>query len=169
MSGASLTRESDVRDAYAAHAGELYGFALRSLGDSGLAEEAVQETFLRAWRAGDRFDPQIGSLRTWLFAIVRNVVIDLSRARAARPPVAAEGQEPGHEPLEEILLAWQVEEAMRRIGAQHRQVILETYFRGRPYAELAAELGVPEGTIKSRVYYGLRALRNVLEEMGYDG
>jgi RNA polymerase sigma-70 factor, ECF subfamily len=169
MSGASLTRESDVRDAYAAHAGELYGFALRSLGDSGLAEEAVQETFLRAWRAGDRFDPQIGSLRTWLFAIIRNVVIDLSRSRAARPPVAAEGLEPGHEPLEEILLAWQVEEAMRRIGAQHRQVILETYFRGRPYAELAAELGVPEGTIKSRVYYGLRALRNVLEEMGYDG
>jgi len=169
MSGASLTRASDVRDAYAAHAGELYGFALRSLGDSGLAEEAVQETFLRAWRAGDRFDPQIGSLRTWLFAIIRNVVIDLSRARAARPPVAAEGLEPGHEPLEEILLSWQVEEAMRRIGAQHRQVILETYFRGRPYAELAAELGVPEGTIKSRVYYGLRALRNVLEEMGYDG
>src|SRR6476646_4917205 len=169
MPPGALTRKRDVRDAYAAHAGELYGFALRSLGDSGLAEEAVQETFLRAWRAGDRFDPQIGSLRTWLFAIIRNVVIDLSRARAARPPVAAEGLEPGHEPLEEILLSWQVEEAMRRIGAQHRQVILETYFRGRPSAELATELGVPEGTIKSRVYYGLRALRNVLEEMGYDG
>jgi RNA polymerase sigma-70 factor, ECF subfamily len=169
MNGGSLTEESEVRDAYAAHAGELYGFALRSLGDSGLAEEAVQETFLRAWRAGDRFDPQIGSLRTWLFAIIRNVVIDLSRARAARPPVAAEGVEPGHEPLEDVLLAWQVEEAMRRIGPQHRQVILETHYRGRPYAELAAELGVPEGTIKSRVYYGLRALRNALEEMGYDG
>jgi RNA polymerase sigma-70 factor, ECF subfamily len=169
MTPASLTGESDVRDAYAAHSGELYGFALRSLGDSGLAEEAVQETFLRAWRAGDRFDPQIGSLRTWLFAIIRNVVIDLSRARAARPPVAAEGMEAGHEPLEDALLAWQVEEALRRIGSQHRQVILETYYRGRPYAELAAELGVPEGTIKSRVYYGLRALRNALEEMGYDG
>jgi RNA polymerase sigma-70 factor (ECF subfamily) len=169
MTGTSLTRESGVRDAYAAHAGELYGFALRSLGDSGLAEEAVQETFLRAWRAGERFDPQIGSLRTWLFAIMRNVVIDLSRARAARPPVAAEGLEAGHEPLEDILLAWQVEEALRRIGPQHRQVILETHYRGRPYAELAAELGVPEGTIKSRVYYGLRALRNALEEMGYDG
>src|SRR4051794_21209230 len=169
MTAGALSQERDVRDAYAAHSGELYGFALRSLGDPGLAEEAVQETFLRAWRAGERFDPQIGSLRTWLFAIIRNVVIDLSRARAARPPVAAEGLEPGHEPLEEILLAWQVEEALRRIGPQHRQVILETYYRGRPYAELATELGVPEGTIKSRVYYGLRALRNALEEMGYDG
>ena len=72
MQSGALRRERDVREAYAAHAGELYGFALRSLGDSGLAEEAVQETFVRAWRAGDRFDPQIGSLRTWLFAILRN-------------------------------------------------------------------------------------------------
>src|SRR5688500_14789557 len=84
MTDAYLTDETGVREAYAAHAGELYGFALRSLGDSALAEEAVQDTFLRAWRAGDRFDPELGSLRTWLFAIMRNVVTDLGRARAAR-------------------------------------------------------------------------------------
>ena len=58
---------------------------------------------------------------------------------------------------------------MRRIGEQHRRVLVETYLRGRPYMEVANELGVPEGTIKSRVYYGLRALRNALEEMGYEG
>lgn len=168
MAPGALTDERDVREAYAAHATELYGFAVRSLGDSGLAEEAVQETFLRAWRAGDRFDPQIGSLRTWLFAILRNVVIDLGRARAARPSVADGGIEPSVEPLGEALLAWQVEEAMQRIGEQHRRVLIETYYRGRPYAEVAAELGVPEGTVKSRVYYGLRALRVVLEEMGYE-
>ena len=155
----ALSRERDVREAYAAHSGELYGFAVRSLGDAGLAEEAVQETFVRAWRAGDRFDPKIGSLRTWLFAILRNVVIDLGRARAVRPGVAEGGVEPSVEPLEE---------AMRRIGDDHRRVIVETYYRGRPYAEVAEELGVPEGTIKSRVYYGLRALRVVLEEMGYE-
>src|SRR5690348_1934778 len=90
----ALSRERDVREAYAAHSGELYGFAVRSLGDAGLAEEAVQETFVRAWRAGDRFDPKIGSLRTWLFAILRNVVIDLGRARAVRPGVAEGGVEP---------------------------------------------------------------------------
>jgi len=169
MTAGALSQERDVRDAYAAHSGELYGFALRSLDDAGLAEEAVQETFLRAWRAGERFDPQIGSLRTWLFAILRNVVIDLGRARAARPRVAEQGIEPSTDPLDQALLAWQIEEGLRRIGEQHRVVLIETYYRGRPYAEVAAQLGVPEGTIKSRVYYGLRALRNVLEEMGYDG
>jgi RNA polymerase sigma-70 factor, ECF subfamily len=168
MSPGALSDERDVREAYAAHSGELYGFAVRSLGDTGLAEEAVQETFLRAWRAGDRFDPQIGSLRTWLFAILRNVVIDLGRARAVRPVVAEGGIEPAVEPFDEALLAWQVEEAMRRIGDQHRRVLVETYYRGRPYAEVAEELGVPEGTVKSRVYYGLRALRVALEEIGYD-
>jgi RNA polymerase sigma-70 factor, ECF subfamily len=169
MQSGALRHERDVREAYAAHAGELYGFAVRSLGDAGLAEEAVQETFVRAWRAGDRFDPQIGSLRTWLFAILRNVVIDLGRFRAARPGVAEGGIEPSVEPLEQALLSWQVEEAMRRIGEDHRRVLVETHYRGRPYAEVAAELGVPEGTVKSRVYYGLRALRVVLEEMGYEG
>jgi RNA polymerase sigma-70 factor (ECF subfamily) len=169
MPSGALTRERDVREAYAAHAGELYGFAVRSLGDSGLAEEAVQETFLRAWRAGDRFDPQIGSLRTWLFAILRNVVIDLGRARSVRPGVAEGGVEPSVDPLDDALLAWQVEEAMRRIGDEHRRVLVETYYRARPYAEVAAEFGVPEGTVKSRVYYGLRALRVALEEIGYEG
>jgi RNA polymerase sigma-70 factor (ECF subfamily) len=168
MGSGALTRERDVREAYAAHAAELFGFAVRSLGDDGLAEEAVQETFLRAWRAGERFDPQIGSLRTWLFAILRNVVIDLGRARAVRPSVAEGGIEPSVEPFDEALLAWQIEEAMRRIGEDHRRVLVETYYRGRPYGEVAKELGVPEGTVKSRVYYGLRALRVVLEEMGYE-
>ncbi len=168
MPPGALTDERDVREAYSAHASELYGFAVRSLGDAGLAEEAVQETFLRAWRAGERFDPQIGSLRTWLFAILRNVVIDLGRARAARPTVSDKGIEAAVEPFDEALLSWQIEEAMRRLGEQHRRVLVETYYRGRPYAEVAAELGVPEGTVKSRVYYGLRALRVVLEEMGYE-
>jgi RNA polymerase sigma-70 factor (ECF subfamily) len=168
MPSGALSRERDVREAYAAHSRELYGFALRSLDDAGLAEEAVQETFTRAWRAGERFDPEIGSLRTWLFAILRNVVIDLGRARSVRPRVGEGGIEPSVEPLEQALLSWQVEEAMRRIGDDHRQVLVETYYRARPYAEVAEELGVPEGTVKSRVYYGLRALRVVLEEMGYE-
>ncbi len=168
MPAGALIREREVREAYSAHAGELYGFAMRSLGDAGTAEEAVQETFVRAWRAGKRFDPEIGSLRTWLFAILRNVVIDLGRARAARPGLSDREAEPSVEPIEETLLAWQVEEAMRRIGDQHRQILVETYYRGRPYAEVAAELGIPVGTVKSRVYYALRALRIALEEMGYE-
>lgn len=166
-----LTQEAEIRDAYRAYAGELYGFAARSLGDRGLAEEAVQETFLSAWRAGDRFDPELGSLRTWLFSILRNKIIDLSRRRAARigPTSLPEGGvEDSAEPLEQALLAWQVEEALRQIGPQHREILVEAYYRERPYSELAAKLGIPEGTVKSRVYYGLRALRNALEELGYE-
>src|ERR671930_1109012 len=132
MSGHALADERDIREAYAAHAGELYGFAVRSLNDHGLAEEAVQETFLRAWRAGRRFDPELGSLRTWLFAILRNVVIDLGRARAARPRVAADLPEQGHEPFEDVLLTWQVEEALRRIGEQHRPGPGSTIRAGSP-------------------------------------
>src|SRR4051794_35498805 len=147
----ALSRERDVREAYSAYAGELYGFAVRSLGDAGLAEEAVQETFVRAWRAGERFDPELGSLSTWLFAFRRNVGIGLGRARAGRPRVAEQGIEPSTDPLGQALLAWQMEGGVRRIGERHRVVLIETYSRGRPCAEVAAQPGLPEGTIKSRV------------------
>lgn len=167
--------EHGIRAAYSAHAGEMFGFAVRSLHDRGLAEEAVQETFVRAWRFGDRFDPQLGSLRGWLFAILRHVVIDLARARAVWPEPAADetlqrsadDAATSEDRLEQALLAWQIEEALRRLGEDHRRAVLETYFRRRPYAEVAEELGVPEGTVKSRVYYALRALRLTLEEMGW--
>jgi RNA polymerase sigma-70 factor (ECF subfamily) len=135
----------------------------------------VQETFVRAWRAADRFDEQVGTLRAWLFSILRHVVIDLARARAVRPSTAATDlaeriatvPEPD-EPFDRALVAWQIEEALRRIGEAHRQVLIETYFRERPYAEVAEGLGIPEGTVKSRVYYALRAVRLALEEMGWD-
>ena len=157
-----------MRAAYAAHGEELYGFAARVLGDRGLAEEAVQETFLRAWRAADRFDPGIASLRTWLFSIIRNVVNDMWRAREARPSVVPVGREAAEEdPLERAVVAWQVEEALRRIGEDHRKVIVDTYYRGRSCGQVAAELRIPEGTVRSRLYYGLRALRLALEEMGW--
>src|SRR5690606_1899948 len=120
--------------AYAAHGPELYRFAVRSLGDEGLAEEAVQETFVRAWRAASRFDPEVGSLRTWLFAIIRNVVIDLHRARAARPRLG--GDDVGRVDvtdgdLDRALLSWQVEEALGRLRDDHRVVLVEVHYKGR--------------------------------------
>jgi len=166
----SLEEEEGVRAAYRAYGAELFGFAARSLGDHGLAEEAVQETFLRGWRAADRFDPSIAPLRTWLYSIMRNVCIDMSRARAARP-IVAEATEVARQDDDEFdraLVSWQVEEGLRRLGEDHRRVLVEAYYRARPYAEVAAELGIPEGTVKSRVYYALRALRLALEEMGWE-
>jgi RNA polymerase sigma-70 factor (ECF subfamily) len=164
-----LTDEHGLRAAYAAHGGELYRFAVRALNDSGTAEEAVQETFVRAWRAGDRFDPALGSLRTWLFSIARNVVIDIGRARSVRPNLngAAPIDLTVADPVENVMIAWQVEEGLRRISVDHRTAIVETYYRGRPHAEVAAELQIPEGTLRSRIFYGLKALRLALEEMGF--
>ena len=172
--GNTLDGEAGLRDAYAAHAGELYRMARRTLGDSGLAEEAVQETFLRAWRAADRYDRKAGSLRTWLFAIARNVAIDLLRARRSRPePVemdieyAEHASTSGGDPFETKLRSWEIEEGLRHISDEHRQAIVETYYRGRSSAEVAAEIGVPEGTVRSRLFYGLKSLRLALEERGW--
>jgi RNA polymerase sigma-70 factor (ECF subfamily) len=168
----ALATDDGVRAVYAAHGPELYRFAVRSLGDRGLAEEAVQETFVRAWRASDRFDDALGSLRTWLFAIVRNVVIDLSRARAVRPglSVGDASVDDGvfvDEAFERVLTAWQVEEALRMLSDEHRAALVEVHYKGRTYGDVAVSFGVPVGTVKSRVYYALKAMRLALEELGW--
>jgi RNA polymerase sigma-70 factor (ECF subfamily) len=160
-----------LRSVYDAHGPELYRFARRSLGDAGLAEEAVQETFLRAWRASATYDPSRSSQRTWLFAILRNVVIDLARARRVRPPVAsaADGIDTSRsdDDIDQVLTTWQVEAALALLDDDHRRALVEVHWRGRPYADVAHDLGIPAGTVKSRVYYGLRALRGALEAQGW--
>lgn len=160
--------EEGLRAAYLAYSGELYGYARRSLNDSGAAEEVVQETFIRAWRARERFDPDLGSLRTWLFAIERRIVIDHARSRALRQtsPLPEELAQVGDD-IERALVGWQVEEALRRLRPEHRQVLVETYYRGRSGRELAVELGIPEGTVRSRLFYALQSLRLTLDEMGF--
>jgi RNA polymerase sigma-70 factor (ECF subfamily) len=166
-----LASDDGVRAVYAAHGPELFRFAFRSLGDRGLAEEAVQETFVRAWQAAGRFDDALGSLRTWLFAIIRNVVIDLSRARAVRPSVAAADAEvdlrEAEDDIERALVSWQVEEALRKLSGEHRAALVEVHYKGRPYQDVAHEFGVPVGTMKSRVYYALKAMRLALDELGW--
>jgi RNA polymerase sigma-70 factor (ECF subfamily) len=161
--------EAGLHAAFVAHGGELFGFARRSLGDAGAAEDVVQETFVRAWRARERFDPSIGTLRTWLFAIARRLVIDHARSRAIRQadplPDELRMDEDG---VERAMVGWQVEEAIRRLRPEHRQVLIETYYRARPGREVAEELGIPEGTVRSRLFYALQSLRLILEEMGWD-
>jgi RNA polymerase sigma-70 factor, ECF subfamily len=163
-----LGTEAGVRAAVHAHSGELYGFALRALGDQGLAEEVVQETFVRAWRAGRRFDPDIASLRTWLFAILRNVIIDATRARSVRPGVGAPVDVAVADNIDELLRSWVVEEALHRLSDEHRRAVVEVYYQGRSAVDVAADLGVPAATIRSRLFYGLRALRLSLDELGWD-
>lgn len=168
-----LSTPDAVSAAYAAHGEELYRLSLRALGDPGGAQDAVQETFLRAWRARETYDAGRASLRTWLFQIARHVVVDAHRARGSRPWLraladhgtleqAAPADPDGWEPLLRRIL---VEDALRRLGDDHRRALRETYLADRPYPEVAAELGIPESTLRSRVFYGLKALRVVMEEM----
>jgi RNA polymerase sigma-70 factor (ECF subfamily) len=166
-----LSEDQGLRDAWDAHATELHGWACRALGDPAAAEEVVQETFLRAWRAADRYDAS-RPLRPWLFSILRHLVVDEARARKSRAvPLArevTERWEDGEIQLDRAMDGWLVDEALRRIRPEHAVVLLETYVKGRSYASVATELGIPEGTARSRAFYGLRALRIALEEMGWE-
>lgn len=161
--------EAGLQAAFVSYGGELFGFARRSLGESGLAEEAVQETFMRAWRSRHRFDSGLGSLRNWLFSIERRVVIDLAHKRSSSSAVELD-----HDPAvidnqaDQAMLGWQVEEALRRLRPEHRAVVQDIYFKNLPGREVAARLGVPEGTVRSRLFYALRSLRLILEEMGWE-
>ena len=170
----TLADEPGIRAAYAAHGAELYRFALRALGDDGVAQDVVQETFLRAWKAADRYDSELSSLRVWLFAIARNVVIDHARRRATPSwpvvPADAAAVEAALDPIpdetDRVLATWLVEAALARLSDEHRHVLVETYLRGRSYEEVAVERGVPVGTLRSRTFYALKALRIVMDEMG---
>jgi len=163
-----------IREAYQVYGREMYGFALRRCGDHHAAEEVVQEAFLRAWRAADKYDASLGPLRSWLYAILRNVIIDASRSANVRPRLAT-SHEAEHDvsvgseraQLDLALDGWVLEEALRRLREDHRTVLVETYYRGRSYADVAAELGIPEGTARSRAFYALKALRLALEELGW--
>lgn len=169
MPRGDLNREREVREAHAAHSTELYGLAIRALDDPELAEEAVEQAFLLAWRAEGHLDPKAGNLRSLLFATLRGVMLDLESARDTQSPDAEGKIEPTSERLDQSLRAWQVEEAMRRISDQHRQILVETVYRHRPYAEVAAELGLPQDTVKTRVNDALQAMKVALSEVAIEG
>ena len=152
------------------HAAALWGYCLRLTGhDRARAEDVVQETLLRAWRHREILDNPQPAVRGWLFTVARNIVIDEWRSRRVRSETSmAEVPEGAGEDdsTDQLLLSWVVAEAITRLSEEHRAVLLECYYRGRPVAEAAKRLGVPEGTVKSRTHYALRALRLALEEMG---
>lgn len=161
--------EQLVRALYAEHAGPLLGYVLRLTGgDQQRAEDVVQETLLRAWRHPEALSGR--PIRPWLFTVARNLVVDEHRARRARPREVGEaalGTVPSDRPdLDRVLESWAVAEAVATLRREHRTVLLETYYRGRSVAEAAIALGIPPGTVKSRTYYALRALRLALEERG---
>jgi RNA polymerase sigma-70 factor, ECF subfamily len=166
-----------IRVLHEQHGAALWAVALRTTADRGRAQDAVQETLLRAWRHPAALDPSRGDPRPWLLRTLRNVLIDEWRARSARPELLSDdpagvgsgttaGDHTVGDHADAAVQSWTVAAALDRLSVEHRTVLVECYYRGRSVAEAAAELNIPPGTVKSRVHYALRALRLALEEMG---
>ncbi len=161
--------EDVVRALYSEHAGPLLRYALQlTSGDRQRAEDIVQETLLRAWRHPEAIASR--PPRPWLFAVARNLAVDAHRARQARPREVGEAAlavASVPDAADRVLESWAVAEALGELRPEHREILLETYYRGRSVSEAAAALGIPAGTVKSRTYYALRALKLALEERGF--
>jgi RNA polymerase sigma-70 factor (ECF subfamily) len=154
--------------AHAAYHLRMLARARRIVVDPDLAEDIVQEAFIRGWRACSSFDPSGGPLVNWLLVITANTAIDTVKGRLRRPPlvpgtVAEKASETEISDIDLLILRSQLRHALSSIGAHHRDAVVETVLRDRPYADVAAELGVTPGTLRTRVHYGLRRLRCVLE------
>jgi RNA polymerase sigma-70 factor (ECF subfamily) len=159
----------ELRELYRRYSGELFGFAANALGDRELAEEVVQDVFAQLWRRAEDYDQRRASVRTWLYAITRNRIIDAHRRAAARPrradddPLEGEGELDAA--LDQAVLRWQVSIALARLSPPHREVIRLAHYGGLTMREIAERTGVPIGTVKSRTSYALRHLRLILDEM----
>ncbi|HKE97875.1 MAG TPA: sigma-70 family RNA polymerase sigma factor [Actinomycetes bacterium] len=158
---------------YDRFAGRVYGLGLRLLGDDGLAQELVQETFMRVWRSVGRYDPDRGSVATWVFTIARRIAIDLSRRPSSRPFAEELGPETEKladratgEIVDRLLIGLDVRDALDSLSPSHREVLELLYLQDLTQAEAASRLDVPLGTVKTRSYHGIRALRHAFEERG---
>jgi RNA polymerase sigma-70 factor, ECF subfamily len=163
--------EEAVAALYREYHRPLLSLVLRATGgDRPWAEDVVQETMIRAWRSMDTLDPREGSLLPWLATVARRIVIDDRRRKGVRPQETGEaGLEslPGVEDgLDDVLRTMLVTEALKELTPAHREILNETILRDRSVNQAAEALGIPVGTVKSRVYYAVRALRVVLEEKG---
>ena len=150
------------------HAAALWGYCVRLTGhDRARAEDVAQETLLRAWRHFSVLDETQGSVRAWLFTVARNIVIDDWRSRRVHGELSvADVPEPADpvDRTDQLLLSWTVAEAVTRLSPEHRAVLRECYYRGLPVAEAARRLGIPEGTVKSRLARGRTRIAPLLDD-----
>jgi len=155
-----------LRDLYAEHGQALLVYAERFTADRGRAEDIVQETFLRAWRQLPRLMANERPVRPWLLQVARRLLIDAARAARARPALAEHRQaaEPADDGgLSQLLDQTILIDAMQELSAAHQQIVIETFLLGTPLHVIAARLGVPAGTVRSRLHHALNQLRRQLD------
>lgn len=162
--------EELMRALYREHAGPLLAYVLRLVaGDRQRAEDVVQETLIRAWKNAGQLNRATGSVRPWLVTVARRIVIDGHRSRQARPqevdPSPLEVI-PAEDEIDKALWLMTLSDALDDLTPAHREVLVETYFKGRTVNEAAQTLGIPSGTVRSRVFYALRSMKLALEERG---
>jgi RNA polymerase sigma-70 factor (ECF subfamily) len=170
---AAADAERFVRELYAEHGTALLTYAARRLDhDWYRAQDLVQETAVRAWRHGPSLVLSPEGIRPWLFRVLRNLVIDEHRARAARPPVPHQLDDvaiPVGDDTDRVLTAQVVREALTDLTDQQREILHSMYFHGHSVDHVSDRLGIPHGTVKSRTYYAMRALKRALLARGVLG
>lgn len=165
--------QSALAEAYRRHAGAVFGLARRLLIEPALAEEIVQEIFLRLWNDPTRFDPERGTMRSYLLTQTHGRSVDVLRADTSRRAreerdvrrTAESGDDIEHEVLD-MATSDHVRRSLEALPVDERQAIELAYFGGYTYREVATRLDQPEGTVKSRIRSGLKRLRRDLNTSG---
>lgn len=165
-------REDALAEAYRRHGGAVFALAARVCGDRGRAEDVTQLVFSTLWEQADRFDPERGSLRSYLLTMAHRRAVDLLRTEGRRREreerVGALAGAPYDLEREvwDLAVSERVRAALGDLAPGERRAIEMAYFGGHTYREVAALLGEPEGTVKSRIRYGLQRLRVALTDVG---
>ncbi|WP_228003120.1 sigma-70 family RNA polymerase sigma factor [Nocardia australiensis] len=156
------------------HGSAVRGYLHEHWRDQHQVEDLTQEVFIRAWRSAGilrRNGITDKEIRSWLLTTAHNVLVDRWRHEQRRPADPLEHDQLSamalvEHPIDRAIDGWLVAEALQRLSAEHRGVVVQLYYRGRSIAEAAQHLGIAEGTVKSRSYYALRALRAIFDELG---
>ena len=164
--------EGALAEIYDQYASFVYGLALRVIGDARAAEDVSQDVFVGLWERPAAFDPERGSLRTWLGTLTHRRAVDYvrreeARRRRAERDAARAATAPDVEELATALVAAErVRAALDLLPSEQRRAIQLAYFGGKTYRQVAEVLGIPEGTAKSRLRLGLRRIAEALEAQG---